>query len=68
MSKLSSEKEEKQEAEKEEEDDEEEEQEEEKEAELSIVTTEFSRLLSGYGSLGLEGFLEGEVVESPMVR
>ena len=46
----------------------EEEQEDEEEAELSIVTTEFSRLLSGFGSLGLEGFLEGEVVERPMVR
>jgi len=60
MSKLSSEE--------EQEDEEEEEQEDEKEAELSIVTTEFSQLLSGFGSLGLEGFLEGEVVERPMVR
>ena len=61
MSKLSSEDEEEQE-------DEDEEEQEEEEAELSIVTTEFSRLLSGFGSLGLEGFLEGEVVERPMVR
>ena len=37
------------------------------ETELSIVTTE-SRLLSGLCSLGLEGFLEGEVVERPIVR
>ena len=37
------------------------------ETELSIVTTE-SRLLSGLGSLDLEGFLEGEVVERPMAR
>ena len=37
--------------------------------ELSIVTAAESRLcLSGLGSLGLEGFLEGEVVERPIAR
>jgi hypothetical protein len=39
----------------------------EEETELSIVTAE-SRPLSGLGSLGLEGFLEGEVVEKPIDR
>ena len=50
------------------EDEDEDEDEAEDETELSIVTAE-SRPLSGLlGSLGLEGFLEGEVVDSPIVR